>query len=84
MNTNTQETQYSDIKVSKSTEKVLKALAAYSTLFNQATALDGLGDDEVEQLANLLSPVRDKLDELLLQSICEQQSDTGNYTYKVI
>ncbi len=81
---NTQE--YSDIKVSKETNKVLRALEQWSILLERAYEIGFVDDDRFEsEFVDPLYKVRDKLEEFLIESITIQQHDCrGHYTYQVI
>lgn len=79
------ETQYSDIKVSKQTEKVFNALAAWSTLFESIGKIDDLSSTEFEvEFFRPLYHVRETLDQYLISSIIAQQPVDRPYNYEVI
>lgn len=80
------EQEFSDIKVSKTTEKVFAALRAYSVLFDAIFKMDDVAQSKEaqERYMKVLDAVRDELDKSLISSIIAQQPLQGAYTYDVI
>lgn len=85
METQKQETtqEYSDIKVSKETAKVLDALAAWENLFEKINAIDGLVVDVEDNIIDQAYKLEGALQWYLREAVEEQQNKIG-YTYRVI
>lgn len=77
------EQEYSEIKVSKQTAKVLEALAAWENLFEKINAIDGLVVDVKDNIIDQAYKMKDALQWYLRDAVEEQQEKTG-YTYQVI
>ena len=81
--TRVNEQEYSDIKVSKETAKVLDALAAWENLFEKINAIEGLVVDVKDNIIDQAYKLKDDLQWYLRDAVEEQQEKTG-YSYKVI
>ncbi len=77
---------FSDIKVSHETATVLKALASWSKLFNDFSAIDDVALDKAkcEAFSGHMNAIGDMLDKELLLSIHSQQEEDTAATYTVI
>ena len=81
--TRVNEQEYSDIKVSKQTAKVLEALAAWENLFEKINAIDGLVVDVEDNIIDQAYKLEGALQWYLREAVEEQQNKIG-YTYRVI
>ncbi|MBR5639565.1 MAG: hypothetical protein IKW83_07360 [Muribaculaceae bacterium] len=80
------EQEYSDIKVSKETAKVLMAMADICEFSSCIGKLEYIHDDVIEEIEKHIYAIRDELEKTLIHAIIEQQQadmELG-YTFKVI
>lgn len=90
MNTQTvtreNEQEYSNIKVSKTTEKVLVAMADICKFSDAVGKLEYIHDDVLEEIDKHIFAIRNELEETLIHAILEQQQANTElgYSFKVI
>lgn len=81
--TRVNEQEYSDIKVSKKTAKILQAMAKSCELYNYIDE-DVVDEKTVEKMYGHIDAFRDELERNLISSIHEVQIEKDNWRFTVI